>query len=69
MKYLHPDYLVLLQFVAFLFFYFLSHNSYKTPITYFSFLTFFGYWLIKIVFAKEIVKKDGNVEDSNGKED
>lgn len=48
------DYLVLAQFIGFLMFWFLSNNPYKSVILYFSFMVFFCYWLIKIVFSKEL---------------
>lgn len=52
------DFLILIQFVGVILFWFLSHNSYKSVILYFSFMIFFCYWILKIVFAKEIIKED-----------
>jgi len=49
------DYLILWQFIGFLAFFFLSNNSFKSVILYFSFMIFFCYWLIKICFSKEVI--------------
>lgn len=51
------DFAVLLQLVVFLLLYFYSNNSYKSVILYFSFMIFFCYWMIKIVFSKEVINK------------
>lgn len=56
-KIFHPDYIILLQLVGFLLFHFISHNPFKSVILYFSFMVFFCYWLIKIVFSKEVTNK------------
>lgn len=53
LKILSVDSLVLIQFIGFLVFFFASHNPYKSVMLYFSFMTFFCYWLIKIVFSKD----------------
>jgi hypothetical protein len=46
----HISYLFLVQMVAALLFYFLSHNSYKTVILYFSVVIFVAYWIIRLFF-------------------
>lgn len=61
-KKLHLDYMVLAQLVFFMLFFFFSRSPFKSVILYFSFMIFFSYWLIKIVFSKEIIdeRKDIN---------
>jgi len=51
------DYLILAQLVGFLLFYFISSNPFKSVILYFSFMTFFCYWIIKISFSEKLSNK------------
>jgi len=44
------SYLFLAQLIIVLFFYFLSHNAYKTVILYFSLIIFISYWIIRMFF-------------------
>jgi len=55
-KLFHPDWLVLYQFVGFLMFYILSNYPYRSIVAYFSFMIFFSYWLIKLLFSKDLMK-------------
>jgi hypothetical protein len=44
------DYILLIQFVGFLIFYFLSNNPYKSILLYFSLILFISYWIVKLFF-------------------
>jgi len=54
------DYIILSQLVLSLLFFIFSHNKYEAIVVYFSFIVFFSYWLIRIIFNPKYSKLISN---------
>ncbi len=57
-----PDYLIVAQLVIVIIYSIFFSNKYEGIFIYFSLIVFISYWLIKIVFRKNLLKK----EESSG---